>query len=566
MSLYMHTPVLFYNIALIPPPSIPNSPLLPPLPHSAYVQVPLSQSFIWTDAGRAGVADETDLPLTPKARKGKKAKMVVRASKGDKANAARQREGTKASESRRRQTVSSSKQSLMGGGTLGGEAYAPMTIYKAAKLKAEWTKIVKGGVEVRFFMTTNGQNVDAYYDVSPSGGMTEATFKAWIDNIVIPSHPSLFAFLDKATIHCNIRGKKIIINWTLKVGVNMVPDQFKVVLLADGDYSHIVYANLVYIATFMKMKPPPPYSSGRTQSGDARNGTNQAVKDSSWPTAQANRQGWLSQHGVIRPLDRTDVPIMMAEAYQSGFSRRNQNSANNTVGLVPYSRRPKYEADIQATKDDVSVTDKCQLDIAKIQYFVDKDELEKGGEELARQLSGSKWGTGKMARYCSTDPAFLMVAGLSHQNATAAKKKKADQAAATAAKKAAAPALKAAKEAKDAEVKKEKAENKRKKEENKVLGDAAKKKKKVEDKKEKVKSAKTLKQQQTSVSSLLASMTNTERENFLAAATQATHTGNNGIGIGVGAAKAKVEKRKGKATVTGKKGGRKRVKKEVESV
>ena len=51
-----------------------------------------------------------------------------------------------------------------------------------------------------------------------------------------------------------------------------------------------------------------------------------------------------------------------------------------------------------------------------------------------------------------------------------------------------------------------------------------------------------------------------------AAATQATHTGNNGIGIGVGAAKAKVEKGKGKATVTGKKGGRKRVKKEVESV
>ena len=242
--------------------------------------------------------------------------------------------------------------------------------------------------------------------------MTEETFKEWIDNIVIPSHPSLFPFVLKKTVACPIRGYEIITDWKLKDGIVAIPEACKVGMLLDGDYSHIKYANLVYIKPFMHTKPPPPYSSGRMQSGDAKNGTNMSAKDAQLPKAQANRQTVLARAGVTRQLDRTDVPAIVKEAYPRGFSTPNQNSSNDTVGLVPFTRRPLHEEDIQATKGDESVTDKCQLDLTKIRFHYNRGELEAGGEELAKQLSGSKWGTGKMARFCSTDDSFIMVAGL----------------------------------------------------------------------------------------------------------------------------------------------------------
>ena len=122
----------------------------------------------------------------------------------------------------------------------------------------------------------------------------------------------------------------------------------------------------------------------------------------------------------------------------------NQNSSNDTVGLVPFTRRPLHEEDIQATKGDESVTDKCQLDLTKIRFHYNRGELEAGGEELAKQLSGSKWGTGKMARFCSTDDSFIMVAGLADRNAKKNAQEKKVKSDTAAAKKAAAPAKKAA--------------------------------------------------------------------------------------------------------------------------
>jgi len=209
----------------------------------------------------------------------------------------------------------------------------------------------------------------------------------------------------------------------------------------------------------------------------------------------------------------------------------NQNSSNDTVGLVPFTRRPLHEEDIQATKGDESVTDKCQLDLTKIRLHYNRGELEAGGEELAKQLSGSKWGTGKMARFCSTDDSFIMVAGLADRNAKKNAQEKKVKSDTAAAKKAAAPAKKAAvaaeaarkrkvkeekKKERDEEKKEEKEEKKRKKEE-KVAGQQARKRQKME-------KATTLSQQLSAFSS----MSPEERANILAVAAAASGEGTGG--------------------------------------
>jgi hypothetical protein len=57
-------------------------------------KTPLSQMIVWKDPSRVGYADETDLPLNEKDRKGKKATKLVRAEMGRVANAARSSNGT----------------------------------------------------------------------------------------------------------------------------------------------------------------------------------------------------------------------------------------------------------------------------------------------------------------------------------------------------------------------------------------------------------------------------------------------------------------------------------------
>ena len=59
----------------------------------------------------------------------------------------------------------------------------------------------------------------------------------------------------------------------------------------------------------------PPYTSSALQKDDARDGTNQAFKDTAWPAAQGRRKKCLLRRFMTRPLDRADFPAVMEEAH-----------------------------------------------------------------------------------------------------------------------------------------------------------------------------------------------------------------------------------------------------------
>jgi hypothetical protein len=64
-----------------------------------------------------------------------------------------------------------------------------------------------------------------------------------------------------------------------------------VLLLVDGDFSHIHLSNLeCCVSVGINMKAGVPHGSGQTQKDDARNGTNQNLKDVALPLAQGLRK------------------------------------------------------------------------------------------------------------------------------------------------------------------------------------------------------------------------------------------------------------------------------------
>ena len=71
---------------------------------------------------------------------------------------------------------------------------------------------------------------------------------------------------------------------------------------------------------------------------------------------------------------------------------------------------PLFTKVVRDTTTKPDVTTKLQLDPAKIQPFVDEGKLDEAGEELVKQLMGSKFSTGKMQNYCLTDASFRMCA------------------------------------------------------------------------------------------------------------------------------------------------------------
>jgi hypothetical protein len=398
----------------------------------------------------------------------------------------------------------------MAGGLLNAQPYAPCVIYKSSKLLAEWT-------EPSFAVVTNGQSVDAFYTVSPSGGMTPAVLMEWVNNIVLPSHPELFLFIEPVVVPCPFGVRpKYIKSWRLKEGVDAVPESMKLLELWDGDPSHIDADFLDYASTFMHFKPPPPYTSSRLQHGDARNGTNQSLKDSTWPSEQGDRSQFLRQHGITRPLDRTDVPRMLKSAYPRAFKPSNNLSALAATGLAPFTQRPKWDPDIMTTKGQPSCTEKKQLDVNKIKFHVDAGKMDDAGEEMAKQLAGSRFSTGKMIAYCATDAAFRLVARVSKERA---EKNKAEKAAAhersvaaaaqRAANKEAAAAQKEAARAQKARDQAARQEEKKRDAKRKL---AAAKQKRAE----RAKKAKTLKQQQAAAGAALAAMSEEERKKAMA--------------------------------------------------
>ena len=261
------------------------------------------------------------------------------------------------------------KVTLMAGGIISGDPYPPMLIFKAAKVHPDW--------QCDFTVRINGMDVKAQAFATPHGGQTEKSFKHWLQFCVLPSHPSLAG------------------PWL----PGQVPVENQVALLVDGDFSHIHISNLDYAhAIGINMKAGVPYGSGQTQKDDARNGTNQNLKDTALPLAQGLRKNLLLRNGLSRPLDRTDLPWIVERAYdgkdQAGnsvgaFRKGVQLSSFKTVGLNPFTMCPLFTKIVRDTIHKPNLTTKLQLDVAKIQPYVDDADLDGAGEELVKQLMGS---------------------------------------------------------------------------------------------------------------------------------------------------------------------------------
>ena len=163
----------------------------------------------------------------------------------------------------------------------------------------------------------------------------------------------------------------------------------------------------------INIKPlPPPYTSEDLQKNDANNGTNQAFSDHHWPAAQQVRRGNLRRNGYTRPLDRTDVPWALERTHTKVFRNKNQLPSHRTVGTAPFDVRPLFVNAVMVTKGTPCVTTKLQLDTAKITCLIDQGQKGAAEEELLKQLRGSRFSTGKMARHCCTDTAFRQCARL----------------------------------------------------------------------------------------------------------------------------------------------------------
>jgi hypothetical protein len=178
------------------------------------------------------------------------------------------------------------------------------------------------------------------------------------------------------------------------------------------------------------IKPPPPYTSTRIQKEDARKGPNQQAKQVHLPRAISIRMSFLASYGIKRELDRTDIPYLLAYFMPKAWSMVVNFAALKEVGLNPLDRAPLWQPDIMATKGSESAIVCKQLDVSQILYKLDQADIDGASEEMARQLCGSKWGTGKMMRYSATGEVFRRCAKLVAY--TAQKKKEAATARTTA--------------------------------------------------------------------------------------------------------------------------------------
>ena len=106
-----------------------------------------------------GIADDTDFPLCPKQKKGKKGKKILWHNNSDYADSVRRKQGNKLHESRCRQTNLSYKKSIIREGKLRGGVYNTFVVYKAENFKTEW-------LTPSFSTTTNGQEIEAFYTMS----------------------------------------------------------------------------------------------------------------------------------------------------------------------------------------------------------------------------------------------------------------------------------------------------------------------------------------------------------------------------------------------------------------
>ena len=106
------------------------------------------------------------------------------------------------------------------------------------------------------------------------------------------------------------------------------------------------------------------------------------------------------------------MPYILKQSYTAAYKDSNNLSAFDTVGIVPFTMKPVFKTSVLATKGKPCATNKLQLDVERIKYFVDDSKLDEAEDELMKQLCGSKFSTGKMFRHCCTDASFRMAARL----------------------------------------------------------------------------------------------------------------------------------------------------------
>jgi hypothetical protein len=430
------------------------------------LDIPNGEIFVWTEKDRIGLADETDFPLAEREAKGAAAKVIVPYDMGDIKNKERRVAGIHEKLTRKSINKGGTKTSLMAGATLLGERYPPMVIAKAERMPRDeiceksgvkfnpWShslNIAKSTEELPVYeidtTRVNGQTLEAVFIANKKGGMTASAYHTWITRCVIPSHPSLHAYLDfDEGTGC----------WDLKDKTKKVPYDDMAYLMVDGDYSHInndeshttsltnIADHLVDEDSALALLPSKelgcldyisrcgifvrcicPYSSSRTQKDDSRKGNNQALKSTFLPRAIGARMDVLASYGITRELDRTDIPFIIMETYHKAWSEKINRRALFEVGLDPFTRSPFWATDIQATKgSDTSI--KCkQLDLTKINLLLDQGKVDEASNEIVRELAGSRWGTGKMIRFSVSGKSFRRIAKL---QAYQTRKKKEDEA------------------------------------------------------------------------------------------------------------------------------------------
>ena len=420
--------------------------------------VPNEEVFIWTCLNRLVVGDETDLPLEEKIQHTKrKDKVWTSFDKGETMNRERRARGEMEHKPRKSTNKGGEKQSLMAGSTGTGAALPPFTIYKKVPPKKQeliymealrkvkptgafgggthdWTTYKTGVVGTdegaaapkHDSYQVNGVSIPAYFCANYKGGQTDASFRAWVDHILIPSQPDLHEYLNWDAPSET---------WAFKDGVQpgsegnagQIPCNKQVLAILDGDFSHIGLQNLVYLGERgVTMMCSPPYLSGRVQKEDASKSTNQQFKDVHLPIAIGMRMDWLDKHGCgdKRNLDRTDIPYLLSYAYRAAWTQRVSAGGLRTVGLVPFTRGPLWAADIQATKGSEANIVCKQLDHAKIMWEVSHNGMAAASDMLMKELAGGAWSTGKMIRFAPTSEPFRIIASVAAASTAANKESK----------------------------------------------------------------------------------------------------------------------------------------------
>ena len=77
------------------------------------------------------------------------------------------------------------------------------------------------------------------------------------------------------------------------------------------------------------------------------------------------------------------------------FRPKVQKAALKMIGLVPFTMAPIFDSAIRHTVGTPDITARLQNDVDSIKMFVDDENMDAAGEELVKQLMGSKFSTGK---------------------------------------------------------------------------------------------------------------------------------------------------------------------------